>query len=145
MTIISTLCGSGIGGALMWLWNYRNNKRIADAEASKAEYDTTTTMLTNMQLSIDSMKEALDIAKADRDAYHELASSLQNQLNDALMKIDELLRRNEAAEALICIHKGCRVRKPELGMAGKYYEYNSADGDLECDNMSIEDIIAEGR
>lgn len=131
---ISTLiasCGGvltalGVKEIVMWLLKRKSNKRIADAEADKAE-------LKNDVDEFHLLRERLEVAdkhnlEKEKQLYdkeqrfHEqtlLVRDLNRQLLDAAKEKGELLARISALEAeramKLCERKGCAQRQPQSG------------------------------
>lgn len=131
---ISTLiasCGGvlaalGVKEIVMWLLKRKSNKRIADAEADKAE-------LKNDVDEFHLLRERLEVAdkhnlEKEKQLYdkeqrfHEqtlLVRDLNRQLLDAAKEKGELLARISALEAeramKLCERKGCVQRQPQSG------------------------------
>lgn len=85
--------------------------------------------------------------------------TLSGQLDNAYKKIDDYEIRNRALSdengelkatvtALyddMCVHKGCRVRKPHQGQGQQWYLKYREDPALGADYMSIETLLRQDR
>lgn len=130
LTLIAS-CGGvltalGIKEIVMWLLKWKSNKRIADADADKAE-------LKNDVDEFHLLRERLEVAdkhnlEKEKQIYdkeqrfHEqtlLVRDLNRQLIDAAKEKGELLARVSALEAeramKLCERKGCVQRQPQSG------------------------------
>ena len=95
-------------------------------------------------------KEHVEAEDMEIEAMKKVIAELREQidrLNEEVAKLKAINEENDSrryfAENLLCVHKGCAMRKPELGAGRKWWEANSTDGDLECDAKSTNDLIVE--
>ena len=131
ISTLITSCGGvltalGVKEIVIWLLKRKSNKRIADAEADKAE-------LKNDVDEFHLLRERLEVAdkhnlEKEKQLYdkeqrfHEqtlLVRDLNRQLLDAAKEKGELLARISALEAeramKLCERKGCVQRQPQSG------------------------------
>lgn len=130
LTLISSFGGVitalGVKEIVMWFVKRKSNKRIADAEADKAE-------LKNDVDEFHLLRERLEVAdkhnlEKEKQLYdkeqrfHEqtlLVRELNKQLLDAAKERGELLAKISALEAeralKLCERKGCVQRQPQSG------------------------------
>lgn len=115
--------GGLFGGVSIWqLMTFRSQVRKEHAEAKTAEDNELRGIIEEMRSEIARLTEEVDRLKAINAEYDS---------------------RTYFAENLLCVHKGCAMRKPELGAGRDYWQARHDDGDLECDAKSTQALIAE--
>lgn len=122
MAVIGAL-GGLFGGTSIWqLMTAKAQMRKELAEAKTSEDNELRGIIEEMRAEIARLTEEVDRLKAINAEYDS---------------------RTYFAENLLCVHKGCAMRKPELGAGRDYWQSKHEDGDLECDSKSTQALIAE--
>lgn len=125
-------------------------KHRAEAEAVEKQ---------NKDIEIETMRKAIDSVTAQNDALTSQNKDLIEQQNNSLATIKEkdaiieeknriIDDRNSIITALfddMCVHKGCRLRKPHQGRGQQWYEQYKDDPALGCDFLSIDTLIKQDR
>ena len=121
------LGGVGLGRLLF----FRANGRKAEAEATGA------------QLAV--LEKALESLNAQLDKYGGLIAEKNALIEKQNSEITHLTSRLTALYDDMCVHKGCRLRKPHTGQGKLWYDQNADDPSLGCDYMSIDTLIKKDR
>lgn len=66
-------------------------------------------------------------------------------LEEKSQKIAKLVSTVTALFDDMCVHKGCRIRKPHQGQGALWYENYRNDPSLGADNLSIDTLIKQDR
>lgn len=125
--IVSLIAGGAISAFIIRIVTLSSTKKKANAEADDA--------------AVEPLKKAIDI--------------LNNQLADANAKIEQkdaqiatlvqektnLIARLAALYDDMCVHKGCKLRKPHQGQGQKWYDSHAEDPSFGCDYMSVEWLL----
>lgn len=127
MTLILTALGA-VGGleCIKWIWNRKSNKRLASAQADKAEIEVDTAEFTLLREQLKLANEQIlrkeeQIAKMEErfQKQTELVREQNRQLLDSAMKIGEKEARISTLEAeramKLCERRGCGQRQPQSG------------------------------
>ena len=127
VAVVSVIGGLGLGRLLF----FRANKKKANAEADNVA-------LEGYQAAFMSLRE--DKEQAVKDAATARVEAAKAQESER-----ETLSRLMACYDDICVHKGCRLRKPHQGQGMKWYEQYKEDPSLGCDYESIDTLIKRER
>lgn len=129
--IITSAISLVAGGGAMKLFTLNSSKRKAKAEAKSVEVE-------NFQSVIRTLNDQLDrcnLTIKEKDAA----------LVDKEAEKSKYLMRLQSLYDDMCIHKGCKLRKPHQGMGGAWYEAHADDPNLGCDFLSVETLLRQWR
>lgn len=127
VALIAAVFGGALSAFIIKMATLQSTKKKANAEADDA--------------AVEPLKKAIDI--------------LNNQLADANAKIEQkdaiiaslmtektnLTARLAALYDDMCVHKGCKLRKPHQGQGQKWYDSHADDPSFGCDFMSVEWLL----
>lgn len=126
------------GDALLRLLFFRASKKKANAEAVSVEKQ-------NEGTAVETLKSAMEILQSQLD-YANGAVAAKEEIIQALTKEKtEMSARLQALFDDMCVHKGCKLRKPHQGQGMKWYEQHADDPSLGCDYLSVEWMLKQWR
>lgn len=126
-SIILALIGLVAGGSLMSIFTFKSIKKKANAEADSA--------------AVEPLKAAIEILNQQLAAANATIATKDEIIEQKQAKITEQSNRLTALYDDMCIHKGCKLRKPHQGQGAKWHEDHIEDPSLGCDYMSIEWLL----
>lgn len=117
---------------------FNANKKKANAEAEGQEVATVASAVDTLKSTLDQLNQQIDKMQATNDKQEE--------------RIEALTKKNEDFRATItalfddmCVHKGCRVRKPHQGRGSQWFEKYREDPALGADYDSIDTLLKKDR
>lgn len=127
--ILAFISCSELIGLIVCLSTLRSTKRKANAEADSAMIEPlkNTIDILNQQI-LDGNSRRSEIEQ-DNDRLHAENSTLKLRL---VSLYDDM-----------CIHKGCKLRKPHEGQGQLWYDKHADDPSLGCDYLSVETLLKE--
>ena len=131
IALITAVAGLITGGGVMALLTIRATRKKADAEASDA--------------AVEPLKRAIDILNNQYQTAIETVKAKEECILAQQEKIQMLTNRLIALYDDMCVHKGCKLRKPHQGQGQRWYEEHSDDASLGCDFMSVETLLKRWR
>lgn len=129
--IITSAISLVAGGGAMKLFTLNSSKRKAKAEAKSVEVE-------NFQSVIHTLNDQLDKCNATIKEKDAALAVKEAEKSKYLMRLQSLYDD-------MCIHKGCKLRKPHQGMGGAWYEAHADDPNLGCDYFSVETLLRNWR
>lgn len=117
---------------------FRPTKRKANAEAEAVETQNDSAAIAALNEAIAVLRAQLDYANAQIVAKDEI---IQAQTAEKM----DLTARLTALYDDMCVHKGCKLRKPHQGQGFKWYEDHRDDPGLGCDFYSVEYMLKQWR
>lgn len=128
LSLLAAVFG-GVGlGRLLFL---RQNRKKANAEATSAEVGV--------------LKSAIESIDQQLSKAHLLIREKDEIIEAKNARIDLLTSTISALYDDMCVHKGCRLRRPHQGQGAKWYEQYRDDPSLGCDYLSIDTLIKQER
>lgn len=130
-SIIIAVFGIVGGVDLLRLLFVKEERRQKEAEAGSTELDTA--------------RNANDLLAEQLQRSHE---TIGTQTGTIAELREENARLRSTITALfddMCVHKGCRIRKPHQGQGQKWYEEYRDDPSLGCDYLSIDTLMKQDR
>lgn len=128
LTFLAAVFG-GVGlGRLLFL---RQNRKKANAEATSAEVSV--------------LQKALETVSGQLDKERQISREKDEIIEAKNARIDNLTSTISALFDDMCVHKGCRLRRPHQGQGAKWYEQYRDDPSLGCDYLSIDTLIKQER
>lgn len=92
---------------------------------------------------IDNLRQIIDVQSNKIDQLTAEIESLKIEIEKLRDEKRIYEERTYWAENLVCLHKGCPLRKPDLGAGYDWWESHHDDGNLECDTLTLEELMAE--
>lgn len=117
---------------------FKAGKKKANAEAEGQEME-------NASIEVETLRKAIDTLDQQLIRSHETIERQEKA-------IAELTDKNERYRATItalfddmCVHKGCRLRKPHQGQGSTWYEKYREDPALGADYLPIDTLMRQDR
>ena len=117
---------------------FKSSKRKATAEAVNVEQQNDSTAVETLKSAMELLQAQLDYAQGQVAAKEEVI-----QIKD--QRIITLESQIQALFDDMCVHKGCKLRKPHQGQGRKWYEMYRDDPSLGCDYLSVEWLLKQWR
>lgn len=136
--IITSIVSLITGGGIIGLFTISSTKRKASAEAKSAELKNDNTVVESLEHTIDTLQKQIDRLMAS-NAAKDVVIEEKSQV------ISKYVTRLQSLYDDMCIHKGCKLRKPHQGMGGAWYETHADDPNLGCDFLSVETLLRNWR
>lgn len=136
--IITSIISLITGGGIIGLFTIGSTKRKASAEAKGAELKNDKTVVESLEHTIDTLQEQIDRLMASNAAKDVI-------IEEKSQVISKYVTRLQSLYDDMCIHKGCKLRKPHQGMGGAWYETHADDPNLGCDFLSVETLLRNWR
>lgn len=129
-SILAIVCGSG------WIVSAVTLKE----QKRKAGLDNRDQVIASMENCITSLTQQVNyrdeqLAKKDSEI-----DSIRTMLQTERTKSEELQGKSTRMAMCMCVHLGCKGRKPEYGQGLKYYEKHKDEDKLGCDYDTLEEI-----
>lgn len=131
ISLITAIAGLVAGGGIVGIFTLKASRRKADAEASDA--------------AVEPLKRAIDILNQQYQTAIETVKAKETCILEQQEKIQMLTNRLIALYDDMCVHKGCKLRKPHQGQGQRWYEDHSDDASLGCDFLSVETLLRKWR
>ena len=125
--ILLSLIGFVAGGGIVGLVTLKANRRKANAEADNA--------------AVEPLKNAIDILNRQLADANVTIAQKDAKIEEKDARIILLSNRLTALYDDMCVHKGCKLRKPHQGQGAKWYEDHADDPSLGCDYLSVEWLL----
>ena len=131
VTLVSSIGTFIVGGGLVALVTIPAARKKANAEADNA--------------AIEPLKQAISILNDQIKTAHETIEAKDKIIEQKTQH--EILLTNKLTAIFddMCIHKGCKLRKPHQGQGQRWYEDHSDDPTLGCDFLSVETLLKKWR
>jgi len=94
---------------------------------------------------IETLRKANDLLEQQVERSHETIMKLTDENNTLHTEKAELLATQACLFDDMCIHKGCRLRKPHPGQGMKWYNAYREDPALGADYLSIDTLMKQDR
>jgi len=119
------------GGGLVAIFTLPAIRKKANAEADNA-------VIEPLKQAISILNEQLKTANATIDEKNRIIEQKAQH---------ELVLSNKLTALFddMCIHKGCKLRKPHQGQGQRWYEDHADDPSLGCDFLSVETLLKQWR
>lgn len=135
LTAIAAVLGCD---ALIRLLFFRASRKKATAEAISVEKQNEGTAVETLKSAMEILQSQLDYANSSVSAKEEVIQSLERDKA-------EMSARMQALFDDMCVHKGCKLRKPHQGHGQRWYEQHADDPSLGCDYLSVEWMLKQWR
>lgn len=119
------------GGGLVAIFTLPAIRKKANAEADNA-------VIEPLKQAINILNEQLKNANA---TIEEKNSIIEQKTQHELVLSNKLTALFDD----MCVHKGCKLRKPHQGQGQRWYEDHKDDPSLGCDYLSIEWLLKQWR
>lgn len=128
-----------IGGIDLYRFFFiKNDKKKKDVENVNAEVETLRSANDILAKQLESANKTI----SEKDTVIEAKDSLIEEKNRKIAKLSGTVT---ALFDDMCIHKGCRLRKPHQGQGAMWYEKYQDDPGLGSDYLSIDTLIKQDR
>ena len=94
---------------------------------------------------VETLRKANDLLEQQAERSHETIMKLTDENNTLHTEKAELLATQACLFDDMCIHKGCRLRKPHPGQGMKWYNAYREDPALGADYLSIDTLMKQDR
>lgn len=94
---------------------------------------------------IETLRKTNDLLEQQVERSHETIMKLTEENNKLHDEKAELLATQACLFDDMCIHKGCRLRKPHPGQGMKWYNEYRQDPALGADYLSIDTLVKQER
>jgi uncharacterized protein (UPF0335 family) len=99
----------------------------------------------NVDKDVEVAKHANELLSAQLERSHETIARKDEQIDKLQEDIAELKAAQSCLFDDMCIHKGCRIRKPHQGQGGEWYKRYREDPNLGADYTSIDTLLKMDR
>ena len=99
----------------------------------------------NVDAEVAVAQHANELLSAQLERSHETIQRKDEQIDGLQKEKATLLAAQACLFDDMCIHKGCRVRKPHQGQGSLWYEKYREDPNLGADYTSIDTLIKQDR
>ena len=117
---------------------FRASKRKANAEATSIEKQNEGTAVEALKSSVELLSEQLRQSTAKVSEKQAVIDDLREQVQTLQLRLVSLYDD-------MCIHKGCKLRKPHEGQGKLWYDQHADDPSLGCDYLSVEWMLKNWR
>lgn len=94
---------------------------------------------------VETLRKTQDLLEQQVERSHETIMKLTDENNALHTQNAELLATQACLFDDMCIHKGCRLRKPHPGQGMKWYNAYREDPALGADYLSIDTLMKQDR
>ncbi len=130
--IVVAICGMvSLADLLRVLFFRKEDKHDKQAETKDKEIET--------------LRKTNDLLERQVERSHETIMKLTEENNTLHDEKAELLATQACLFDDMCIHKGCRLRKPHPGQGMKWYNKYREDPALGADYLSIDTLMKQER
>lgn len=133
-TILATLATFDLGKFIF----FKITKREKEADVKGKEKENESKEVETLRNTIDTLAEQLKSAHATIKDYEERNRALSDENGSLKATVTALFDD-------MCVHKGCRLRKPHQGQGQRWYEEYRKDPSLGADYFSVETLIRQER
>ena len=135
--ILAVLGLIGVGDLIRLIF-FRATKKEVNAKADNVAIEGYKTALENLSDENDRLKHKYDAELEEN-----------KKLRDIIAEKDAVIAERDARLVAvyddICVHKGCRIRKPHQGQGKHWYDQYQDDPSLGCDFESIDTLLKRDR
>ena len=117
---------------------FKASKRKANAEAEGLEKQNEGTAVEALRNSVAILSEQLAQSNA-------VVHDKQATIDSLREKVQTLQLRLVSLYDDMCVHKGCKLRKPHEGQGKLWYDQHADDPSLGCDYLSVEWLLKNWR
>jgi GTPase len=129
--IIITAITVIIGDVLIRLLFFKQDKKAKNVQ--------------NVDAEVAVAQHANEMLSQQLERSHETIARKDEQINKQQDEIASLKAAQSCLFDDMCIHKGCRVRKPHQGQGSQWYEKYREDPNLGADYISIDTLVKQDR
>ena len=119
------------GGGLVAIFTLPAIRKKANAEADNAV--------------IEPLKQAINILNEQLKAANATIEEKNRIIEQKTQHEFVLANKLTALYDDMCVHKGCKLRKPHQGQGQRWYEDHKDDPSLGCDYLSVEWLLKQWR
>lgn len=127
VTIITGILTFIAGGGLVAIFTMPAIRRKANAEADNAV--------------IEPLKQAISILNEQLRTANENIAEKNRIIEQKTQHEFVLSNKLTALYDDMCVHKGCKLRKPHQGQGQRWYDDHKDDPSLGCDYLSVEWLL----
>lgn len=95
----------------------------------------------NVDAEVAVAKHANELLSAQLERSHETIARKDEQIDALQAEVTSLKATQSCLFDDMCIHKGCRIRKPHQGQGAQWYEKYREDPNLGADYTSIDTLL----
>ena len=117
---------------------FRASKREATAVAEGVEKQNEATAVETLKSTVAVLQSQLDYANEQNVKKDEAIARLNQDKATNMARLQALYDD-------MCVHKGCKLRKPHQGQGMRWYEDHADDPSLGCDYLSVEWMLKQWR
>jgi len=117
---------------------FRASKRKANAEATSIEKQNEGTAVEALKNSVELLSEQLSRSTAKVSEKQAIIDELREEVQTLQLRLVSLYDD-------MCVHKGCKLRKPHEGQGRLWYDQHADDPSLGCDYLSVEWMLKNWR
>lgn len=99
----------------------------------------------NKDKELETLRKTNDLLEQQVERSHETIMKQTDEINQLHSDKAELLATQACLFDDMCIHKGCRLRKPHPGQGMKWYNEYRQDPALGADYLSIDTLMKQER
>ncbi len=136
--IAVALIGLLAGGGLMRLATLGSTRRKAEAEAGKAGAEA-------KGIEVENFEAMLNLLNKQIENYQHTLDARDAKIAEKDAEIAKYMTRLQALYDDMCVHKGCKLRKPHQGQGGVWYETHKDEENLGGDYLSVETLLRQWR
>lgn len=119
------------GGGLVAIFTLPAIRKKANAEADNAV--------------IEPLKQAISILNEQLKTANDTIAEKNRIIDEKTQHELALSTKLTALYDDMCVHKGCKLRKPHQGQGQRWYEDHADDPSLGCDYLSVEWLLKQWR
>lgn len=119
------------GGGLVAIFTLPAIRKKANAEADNAV--------------IEPLKQAISILNEQLKTANDTIAEKNRIIDEKTQHELTLSTKLTALYDDMCVHKGCKLRKPHQGQGQRWYEDHADDPSLGCDYLSVEWLLKQWR
>ena len=120
-------------------------RREKEVEIVGKEKDNKSVEVETLRKAIETLDQQLKTAHETIKEKDEIIKSKDERIEVLSDEVGNLKATCTALFDDMCVHKGCRVRKPHQGRGQQWYEQYSDDPALGADYLSIETLLKQER
>ena len=117
---------------------YKAGRKKANAEAEGQEKE-------NASIEVETLKTTIETLGEQLKACHETVTDFEARNRQLSDENGHLKATITALYDDMCVHKGCRIRKPHQGRGQQWYEKYREDPGLGADYLSIDTLMKQDR
>lgn len=136
--ILGAIDLTAVAGLVVALFTLRETKRKAGAEAGKAEAQA-------KGIEVANFESLLGLLNKQIESYQRTLDARDAKLAEKDAEVAKYMTRLQALYDDMCVHKGCKLRKPHQGQGGVWYEAHKGEESLGGDYLSVETLLRQWR